>query len=296
MGKNPDDQGDKPDGADDTKEVSEADLRALKYPEAKVETAGDEPEEDEDAEGDDNADDTKDAGDDDGKTDDAADSEEDEDDSNDDSADDDSEAFVKQFPNIKGDNLEEYARALEQTIVSSNTEGKRLSDRVKELEAQAGDKTPPDGKSDKAPKGTVSDDPRLLYVDSIVNRDIQTAFTEFSKTYPQVRDEAEYAKFNEKVKQWSKFILSEEKRAAPAEELFSKAAVELGWQPDEKGVTSKDRLKVAIKDRASFTKTSSTTKKVPKSKVTPQMLAVDRLMYPEKSEEQSRKELEPHIQ
>jgi hypothetical protein len=69
----------------------------------------------------------------------------------------------------------------------------------------------------------------------------------------------------------------------------------LGWEPADK-VSDKEKLSMALKDSASVTKTSSASAKTPtKSKVTDQMVAVNRAMYPGKTDAQIREELEPYV-
>lgn len=269
---------------DDDKEVTEEDLRSLKYGSDGVETSEeadetDETEEDESSE---------EAGDEDGKTGDEATEETEETDQTE--SDDETSEYVKEFPNIKGDTLEDYTKNLELTIRESSNEGKRLSDRVKELEAQV--------KGDKTEETTeaVITNPLELYMKQKMDEEINTAFTEFSKEYSQVNDAVEYDKFTKEVATFSQAIQASQNRLAPPRELYRKAAVSLGWESNDQP-NGKEKVGMAVKRTAAVSKTTSGTSKAKvKSKVTDQMIAVNRMMYPGKSDQEIREELEPHIQ
>lgn len=300
MSQNDENQDDTSSATNEGTKVTEEDLRKDKYGDEEVDDQG--TDQDDTSDHDDDDEDSEDTGDDDGKTDDD-DSEDDDsdDDSSDDSDDDDSE-FVKEFPNIKGSTLVEYTRNLEATISKSNTEGKRLADenaalkdRISKLEA--GDKGS-DGSDSKGSDAGAEDNPspEVGYIREKMKQEIDKAFGEFRKNYDQVDDPAEYQKFVDEVKILGETIFRSQKRYASPGELYSKAAVSLGWEPSNK-VDGNDRLKVALKDKAAVSKTtSSTSKKSKKSKVTDKMIAVNRKMYPGKTDEEIRKELEPYVQ
>ncbi len=274
---------------DDDKEVTEDDLRSLKYDNDEVETSeeADETSESEEAE-----DETEEASEDDGQTDDQTEEDESED-KEESKSDEDTSEYVKKFPNIKGDTLEDYARNLEEAYSNSTAEALRLKH---ELD---GKQTDSEKVGDDAEEEKQVSDPVLLYARQKMDEEIASAFQEFSKHYPQVNDQAEYNKFTEEVATLSQTIMNRQKRMASPKELYSKAAVILGWEPDESTSvpTSKDRLKVALKDSAASSKTSSTGKgAAKKSKVTDEMVRANRLMYPDKTDAQIREELEPYVQ
>jgi len=239
-------------------------------------------EEDDTSETKESTDESEGTGEEEGKTDD---SQEEEAEETEQESDEDSSEFVKEFPNIKGDTLEDYTRELERTLQLSNTEGKRLSDELKKQESSR----------EGSEEDTGPVDPRLLYLDQLLNKDIQNAFDTFKKSFPQVNDPTEYDKFQTEVSVLSKYFIDTQKRAAPASELYSKAAVILGWEPQDSPPDGKERLGTALKDRAAVSKTVSATKKPSKSKVTDQMIAVNRLLYPDKTDAEIREELEPYV-
>lgn len=301
MAQNADNQDDTSSGSDKSTKVTEDDLRRLKYGDEEVDDSQKD-DQDDTSDSDEDDEDDKDTGDDDGKTDDDDSDEDDSDDDSQDDSDDDDSEFVKEFPNIKGDTLVDYARNLEATISFSNKEGKRLADRVKELEEENAQLKAGKG-SDEKGTGKADDKggediitPEQGYIRQKMNEEIDAAFSEFRKSYPQVEDAAEYDKFVAEVKVLGQAIYQSQKRFASPKELYTKAAAILGWEPSDK-VDNKDRLKVALKDRAAITKTTSPTgKKAPKSKVTDAMIRVNRKMYPGKTDEEIRKELEPYVQ
>lgn len=279
------------DGADDTDQAAEDILRSAKYPEDDVENS--DKEEDETSDGDDTEQDDDEVSDDDGKTDDEAGDEDSEDDSDEQSDDDESE-FVKQFSNIKGDTLADYARNLEIAYQNSFDEGLRLkreNDTLKAKDTGTGD----DNEDDDDDKSTTPSNPLELYMQQKMDEEIADAYGDFKKVYPQANDQENYDKFRATVATLSRVIMETEKRLAPPKELYQKAAVMLGWEPDK--TTSQDKLKVALKDRASVSKTNSSTKKTTKSKVTDQQVALYRKMNSsasDKSDADIRKELEPY--
>lgn len=276
--------------ADDSENVSDEEaLRRAKYDSDDVDTSQEEDETDAQDEADD---DSADAGDDDGQTDDSADDDDSEDESQDDSDDDDS-GYVKRFENIKGDTLEDYTRNLEEAYDNSTAEAIRLKRENDGLKTGESD----DADGDSGENKVDTSDPTALYMKQKMDEEITAAYTEFSKHYPQVSDEASYGQFVGTVKTLSQTILSNEQRLAPPKELYSKAAVILGWEPTETKPNGKERVGMAIKGRAAVSKTSSGPKKTaPPSKVTQAMIVANRKMYPSKTDQQIREELEPYVQ
>jgi len=196
-----------------------------------------------------------------------------------------SSEFVKEFSNIKGDTAEEYARNLENAYKNSTAEALRLKGLV-----DSNDQVDEIAESDDSPPI----DPRLLYLDGLINKEIQNDYEAFSKDYSQTQDPEEYAKFTKEAANLSRYILDTQKRVAPASELYSKVAAILGWTP-ETAPTDKDKLNVALKDSASMSKTSTTTKQKSSSKVTDAQIAVAKQMggwTDGKSDAEIRKELE----
>lgn len=268
--------------ANDSTKVTGEDLRKLKYGEDEVESST---ETDESSETNETDDSTETRDDDETNSDTDATDETEESDTTE--SDDDSAAFVKELPNIQGDTLEEYARSLEKAYQNSTAEALRLKGLVDGAQT---DKRVGDNKEETTIDTT---DPLALYAKQKMDEEINASFNAFSKSYPQVTDPTEYNRFTVEVATLSNTILQSQKRLASPQELYQKAAVILGWEPDK--VTSKDRVNAAIKGSAAVSKTTSTTKQVTKSKVTDQMVALNRMMYPGKTDEQIRKELEPYV-
>ena len=259
---------------DDSKPVTEEDLRNDKLSlEVETAQAADETIDEETT-----AKDTEETSEEDGQTDDQATDEAD-------STEETTPEFVKQVPSIAGDTEEEYLKNLETAYQASTTEALRLKGLADA--AQIEDTTWEGEEIDLS-------DPLRLYAKQKMDEDISRAFGEFSKEYPQIQDQGEYNKFTVEVATLSGTIMNSQKRLASPEELYSKAAVILGWTKDS-ATDSKDKLNIALKDKAATSKTTSATSNAPKSKVTPQMIEVNKLMYPNKSEDQIRKELEPFV-
>lgn len=294
MAKNANDTEDDDNNAtDDSSKTTEEDLRKLKYGDGEVETDSSDTSEDETTGSDETDEKSDDGGEEDGKTDDGATDGEEE------SQEEDSSEFVKELPNIKGETVPEYARNLESTIIESNKEGKRLADENAELKRQLatqGDTTDT-GTSGGDSTGTAPDPTNTLelYAKQKLDQEIADAFGKFQKDYPQaVPGTPEYNAFTNEVSILSGTILQSQKRLASPEELYYKAAVILNW---EKGSApnSREKLGMAMKGQAAVSKTSSATKPVPKSKVTDDMIILNRRMYPGKTDDEIRKELEPFV-
>lgn len=266
---------------DDSKEVTEEDLRDLKYGSDGVESSKETDETDKTTE---NIKDTEEAGEEDGQTDNQTEQE-----TTEDKTEEESEQFVKEFPNLKGNTPEEYAKSLETAYRNSFAELKRIRD-------EAAAKETPIGKVDDEIEEFDTSDPVSLYMKQKMDEEISNTFEQFSKEFPQAKDPSEYDKFTQEVALLSKTILASQKRLASPKELYLKAAVILGWESANK-VTDKEKLGIAMKNSAATSKTTSAAaKKANHSKVTDQMVAANRLMYPDKTDAQIREELEPYVQ
>lgn len=256
---------------DDDNQVTEDDLRDLKYGSKEVETSdeADETEETNESE------ESEEAGEEDGQTDDQTEDEEEQSESE----------YVKEFPNIKGETLEDYTKGLEEAYKNSTAEAMRLKKLVDESQS--------DTKEESSDIDTSN--PTSLYMKQKMDQEIQEAFNDFSKTYPQVADQVEYNKFTQEVSTLSQTILSSQKRLASPKELYTKAAVILGWEPDNK-VDNKEKLGIALKGTAAVSKTSSSTKsKGKQSKVGDAEVMLFKKLNPQsdKTDAQIREELEP---
>lgn len=271
--------------ADDDKAVTEDDLRSLKYDNPEVETTPKVEDETDESETEDNEE-TEDTEADDGQTETATTPDE-EDESDEEDA---TPSFVKEFDYIKGDTPEEYAKNLEQAYKNSTAEALRL----KNL-SEASTTTERTEEEEETPVTPSVTDPTALYMKQKMDEEINQAFDEFSKDYPQAKDPTDYNKFVQEVAAFSATIFNSQGRLAPPKELYQKAAVSLGWEK-QSAVTSKDKLNIAVKNNSATTKpTSATGKTTTKSKVPQAMIETNRKMYPGKTDEEIRKELEPYI-
>lgn len=187
--------------------------------------------------------------------------------------------FTKKFPNIQGDTPEEYSKNLEAAYENSTAEFHRLRQSKPETEE----------KTDESPKSLAD-----IYFQQQLDKEIGEAFATVQKDYPQINDKAEYDKFTTKVNTLSKVILDTEGRLAPPSELYRDAAVSLGWHK-ESALSESEKLGLAVKSGAAVSKTTSATKAPVKSKVTEEMMILNRKMYPGKSDAEIRKELEEYI-
>lgn len=241
----------------DDKPVTEEDLRDLKYPEDGVEP----PKEDEPTDQEEDSESTE--GTEGEQTDQIS---------------EDTATFTKKFPNIQGDTPEEYAKNLEAAYDNSTAEYHKLRSQEPK----------PDGENEATP--SLSD----VYFKQKLDEEVNTAFAEVQKNYPQIKDQAEYDKFISKVNTLSKVTLESEKRLAPPSELYNAAAVLLGWHKSAEP-SEGEKLGMAIKDGAATSKSTSAKTQISKSNVTQAMIDLDRKMYPGKTDAEIRKELEEHV-
>ncbi|CAB4176466.1 hypothetical protein UFOVP1522_50 [uncultured Caudovirales phage] len=257
--------------AGDTKPVTEDDLRALKYDNEEVEPVKAEDETSE-SESDDESEEEAESDDDQ-----IVETDEEEDNPS---------TFTKEFPNIKGDTPEEYARNLEIAYQNSTAEALRLK----------GIADAPSTIPNTAVVETLIDtsNPLSLYAQQKMDEEIFTAYDTFKKDYGQVEDETKYQQFTKGVASLSKAILDNEQRLASPEELYRKAAVMLGWEKTSEP-DAKEKLGMAVKQNGAASKSSPTAKGVQRSKVSDEMISLNRKMYPGKTDSEIRKELEPYI-
>lgn len=193
--------------------------------------------------------------------------------------------FVKEFPNIKGDTPEEYAKNLEEAYKNSSSEALRLKKLSEESQTE---------ETEESEEADLSN-PISLYMKQKMDEEITTAFEDFKKTYPMVNDPTAYNQFTREVATLSQTILTSQKRLAAPKELYTKAAVILGWEAEGK-VDDKEKLSAAVKNQAATSKTTSATK--PKSKqstVTDTQVLLFKKLNPssDKTDAQIREELEP---
>lgn len=250
---------DDPSSTDD-KPVTEEDLRDLKYPEDGVETptGADEPtNQEEDSE-----------------------STEEPEGEPADQITEEPTTFTKKFPHIQGATPEEYAKNLEAAYDNSTAEFHKL--RTQEPK--------PEGK-DEAPSSLAD-----VYFKQKLDEEVNTAFADVQKNYPQIKDQVEYDKFIAKVNTLSKVTLESEKRLAPPSELYAAAAVLLGWHKGAEP-SEDEKLGMAVKDGAATSKSTSAKAQLSKSKVTQEMISLERKLYPgiTKTDAEIRKDLEEHV-
>lgn len=274
---------------DDDLDVSEQGLAKLKTESEGVETPDEG--EDEPEEPDDDDESEEDAGDDDSKP--VGDSEEEE--PEDDESDDEESSFTKEFPNIKGDTPEEYAKNLETAYKNSTAEALRLKG-VAEAPSTTPPATPEAPAEGDKPKAPVTEiDTLSLYAKQQLDKEIATAYTAFQEDYPQVTEPEKYKEFTNEVRIMSETILKSQKRLASPDELYKKAAISLGWEK-QSAPDDKEKLGMALKNKGAASKASASSKgKPPTPKISQKMLEMNRKMYPGKTDAEIVKELTPFV-
>jgi hypothetical protein len=268
--------------------VTEADIRNLKYPDGEVETSQKEEDETSEEETVDETEEEETVEDSDNTEVQEADETEEEESSEEETA------FVKQFPNIKGDTPEEYAKNLEIAYNNSTTEALRLKKLTEATVNKQSDS--PIGEVDETDTGVAKPtDPAQLWVNEQMDNAITQAYDKFKADYPQVLDPEQHDIFVDEVADFAQRALAKGQAPNPAK-FYNQAAISLGWEK-QSVPSEKEKLGMAVKQNAASTKvTSSGAKPGLKSKVTDQQIAVHRSMTGStKSDAEIRKELEPHV-
>lgn len=192
--------------------------------------------------------------------------------------------FTKKYDNIKGDTPEEYAKNLEVAYDNSFAELQKLRHQpapIPKAEEESQEET-------DAKPATWTD----LYAQQKLQEEADKAYKDLTETYPQAADQqsTQYQQFVKEVDTLSRTILASQGRLAPPAELYSKAAVILGWESQ----TADDKLRAKLKEDGSTSKNPSATRKPSTSKVSDEEVGMYKKMNPmtEKTDAEIRVELE----
>lgn len=181
--------------------------------------------------------------------------------------------------------LEWYKKAYE----NSTTEALRLKG---ELDKATPVSEPP---VIQAPADPANLDPDKLYLEHLRTKDIATVWTKLVGEYPQLADPQgdTYKRFVQRSTIMGKTILEDEKRYVEPSELYPMVISSLGLNKGD----DQEKLAAALKDGAASPRTSSgSPSQGTQSKVTDAMMAMNRKMYPNKTDAEIREELEPYVQ
>lgn len=206
--------------------------------------------------------------------------------------------FTKQFPNLKGESPEEYSKELETAYVNSTNEALRLkkelddnrtaieeAKRIIATQANPAQGTPPANPSALE----ISTDPNVQYAKQLRDKDMVSAFDDFTKQYPQAREAAEFEKFSAASNGVALGYQASHNGLQPSfPELYAGIAAVLGWQP----ITVTSKKDAAIKDAASSSQvTSSAVAPGRRPKVTDAQVDAYLKMFTTKSRADAIKEL-----
>lgn len=208
------------------------------------------------------------------------------------------QSFTKQFPNLKGATPEEYIPELETAYRESSNEALRLKKELDDIrpaieEAKriiANQPTPPAGTPPANPSVLETNtDPNVQYAKQLRDRDMVTAFDEFTKDYPQARETSEFDKFSAASSGVAAGFAASHNGMQPSfPELFNGIAAVLGWQP----ITATSKKDAAIKDAGvSSQVTSSTVAPARRPKVTDAQVDAYLKMFTQKSRADAIKDL-----
>jgi len=209
--------------------------------------------------------------------------------------------LTKQFPNLKGETLEEYNKSLEAAYDNSFKEALRMAQELKDnaaVVAQARDivAKAAAAPSEGAPQtpalnlSTTADEPDWMARARELDREQMTAsFEPFKQRYPQVLEPDNFKKFTAASDGVNQTLSAALGRKPKWSELFDGVAGVLGWQP-LKDTSKRDN---AIKENAAGTraKGSVTPAPVKKSKVSDAQVDAYMKMFTSKTREEAIKDL-----
>jgi hypothetical protein len=171
-------------------------------------------------------------------------------------------SFTKQFPNLKGETLEEYVPELETAYDNSFKEALRLSkelkdnaaivEQAKQIVAQGAQSANPAAPVNPA-LSAIDEHPAIKYAKAKQTEDMISAFDDFKKDYPQATDAQAFEQFTKASDGISVALTSALGREPTYKELFPAIAGSLGWQR----AVNEDRKNAAIKENASSSRVPS---------------------------------------
>ncbi len=196
------------------------------------------------------------------------------------------QTFTKQFPNLKGETEAEYIKELEQAYTNSTTEAIRLKREAEARNAAPTEPAAPQGQQQQPQPPT---NPDLQYAKSLREREMNEAFDKFAKSYPNVRESADFDRFAAASDGINATYRATHNGAdAPFDWLYEKIASALDWEPIGK-TAKKD---AAIKNSGVSSSTQSSRATVPKQpNVSDKEIETYLKMFPLKSVEDARKEI-----
>lgn len=178
------------------------------------------------------------------------------------------------FDWVKGETPEEYARSLEQAYSNSTKEALKWKNLY-------------EGKETDEP---ADNHPILEQAKRREEMAMQKEYEQFTDKYPQMSSPDNASKLEKRVLTISKAIQEDEKREPSFAEVLTLAATSFGWKPD-----NSEQVAAAAKDVASSSARTEPPKATPKSKISKEMIETAKKYFPNKSEAELIKELEPHV-
>lgn len=212
-------------------------------------------------------------------------------------------SFTKQFPNLKGETVEEYLPELEKAYDNSFKEALRMQqelkdnatviEQAKQIVAQSqqpAPATPVPPVTPQNPAATAIDEhPAIKYAKAKQTEDMLAAFDDFKKQYPQATDQQSFDMFTRASDGVNIALTSSLGRAPTYRELFPAIAGSLGWQP----TVDTAKKNAVIKENASSSRTPGSQSPAPPkpSKVSDGQIDAYLKMFTSKTREEARKEL-----
>jgi hypothetical protein len=210
--------------------------------------------------------------------------------------------LTKQFPNLKGETLEEYNHSLEEAYDLSFKEALRMSQELKdnaavvaqarEIVAKGAVEQPSEGTPQTPAPNlvTTADEPDWIARGRELDREQMTnAFEPFKKTYPQVMDPENFKLFTSASDGVNQTLTAALGRKPTWPQLYDGIAGVLGWQP-AKDTAKRDN---AIKENAASTraKGGGTPAPAKKSRVPEASVEAYMKMFTSKTREEAIKDL-----
>lgn len=187
-------------------------------------------------------------------------------------SDDDSETFDKRFTQFKGDELPEYTKNLEEGYAQSTAEAQRLNKILGDYK-QKFDKITAMVANDpelaeKLEVGAASPDPALNYARQEMEAKMKQEYDSFQQDHPEIEtDPALGDKLTKRLAIISKAVYDDEQRM-----VGMKEGLEMAWTSLGLGNNQEETTRMAAKNVAAQSKTTSAKKPTPKSEFTPSQL------------------------
>ena len=201
---------------------------------------------------------------------------------------DESEDFERRFTQFEGETLEEYTRNLEKAYANSSTEALNLKKRADEAarliatDPAAADRIVDAQGTQRTEAVEQPRTPGEAYATTIMKRDQEREWNEFMDEHPELlNDPARQDQLVSELESFAAVTMQKEGRMIGMKEGLTKAYVSLGFNDN-----SEEEARMAAKENAGQSKTSSQKKTVSKNDFTENQISAAMKLNPGKSRQE----------